>query len=147
MAVAEGFSLHAGTSVHENDTEALARPSSAGTALEGPSPESRLSRRDNGSTSMKRGRAPPQTSAPRARWHAGRARGLPDQSFEKLNVTFGGRKSVGRTLRRHSSCPVRGSTSKINIQHEPPRSSDLLQEVELGHDLTAFEPGNRRLVV
>ena len=46
VAVGEGFSLHAGTAVHENDRDALARLVRYG--ARGPIAESRLSRRDDG---------------------------------------------------------------------------------------------------
>ena len=46
VAVGEGFSLHAGTSVHANDTDGLSRLCKYG--ARGPIAESRLSRRDDG---------------------------------------------------------------------------------------------------
>ena len=46
VAVGEGFSLHAGTAVHHNDRDALARLCRYG--ARGPIAESRLSRRDDG---------------------------------------------------------------------------------------------------
>ena len=46
VAVGEGFSLHAGTAVHQNDRDALARLCRYG--ARGPIAESRLSRRDDG---------------------------------------------------------------------------------------------------
>jgi hypothetical protein len=46
VAVGEGFSLHAGTAVHQNDREGLARLCRYG--ARGPIAESRLSRRDDG---------------------------------------------------------------------------------------------------